>query len=102
MVAGEIDQTKKLMSKDYNIEELLIKNLEGLEIEPSGNAWLRTQRMLRRKQFLRFNVRRFNVFYAVGLVGVGLAANTSVVIASILIFVLDFMAVIITDVFYEL
>ena len=37
-----------------------------------------------------------------GTVGVGLAANTSVVIASILIFVLDFMAVIITDVFYEL
>lgn len=37
-----------------------------------------------------------------GTVGVGLAANTSVVVASILIFVLDFMAVIITDVFYEL
>lgn len=37
-----------------------------------------------------------------GTVGVGLAANTSVVLASILIFVLDFMAVIITDVFYEL
>ena len=37
-----------------------------------------------------------------GTVGVGLAANTSVVIASILIFLLDFIAVIITDVFYEL
>ena len=37
-----------------------------------------------------------------GTVGVGLAANTSVVIASILIFVLDFIAVIITDIFYEL
>lgn len=37
-----------------------------------------------------------------GTVGVGLAANTSVVMASILIFILDFMAVIISDVFYEL
>ena len=37
-----------------------------------------------------------------GTVGVGSAANTSVVLASILIFVLDFMVVIITDVFYEL
>ena len=37
-----------------------------------------------------------------GTVGVGLAANTAVVLASVLIFILDFMAVIITDVFYEL
>lgn len=37
-----------------------------------------------------------------GTAGVGLAANTSVVMASILIFILDFMAVIITDVFTEL
>lgn len=34
-----------------------------------------------------------------GTAGVGLAANTAVVLASILIFILDFMAVIITDVF---
>lgn len=37
-----------------------------------------------------------------GTVGVGLAANTAVVLASILIFILDFLAVIISDVFYEL
>lgn len=37
-----------------------------------------------------------------GTAGVGLAANTAVVLSSILIFILDFMAVIISDVFYEL
>lgn len=37
-----------------------------------------------------------------GTVGVGVAANTAVVIASLLVFVLDFIAVVITDIFYEL
>ncbi len=70
------------MSNDYNIEELLIKKLEGLEIEPSGNAWLKTQRVLRRKNFLRFRARKFNVFYAstivivAGLIG-GIAITQS-------------------------
>lgn len=37
-----------------------------------------------------------------GTVGVGKAANTAVVMASMLIFVLDFIAVFISDIFYEL
>lgn len=37
-----------------------------------------------------------------GTVGVGIAANTAVVMASMLIFVLDFIAVVISDIFFEL
>lgn len=37
-----------------------------------------------------------------GTAGVGRAANSAVVIASLLLFILDFVAVIITDIFYEL
>ncbi|UNY97282.1 ABC transporter permease [Zhouia spongiae] len=37
-----------------------------------------------------------------GTVGVGVAANTAVVLSSLLIFVLDFIAVIIADIFYDL
>ncbi len=37
-----------------------------------------------------------------GTAGVGRAANSAVVIASLLIFIIDFMAVVITDLFYEL
>ncbi|MCB0669345.1 MAG: ABC transporter permease [Saprospiraceae bacterium] len=37
-----------------------------------------------------------------GTAGVGRAANSAVVIASLLLFVLDFVAVIISDIFYEL
>ncbi len=37
-----------------------------------------------------------------GTVGVGVAANTAVVMASMLIFIIDFVAVFISDIFYEL
>ncbi|MGS2740189.1 MlaE family ABC transporter permease [Sinomicrobium sp. M5D2P17] len=45
----------------------------------------------------------FKGYYcARGTVGVGVAANTAVVMASMLIFILDFVAVLISDIFYEL
>ena len=37
-----------------------------------------------------------------GTAGVGIAANTAVVMASLLLFVVDFIAVFISDIFYEL
>ena len=37
-----------------------------------------------------------------GTVGVGLAANSAVVFASMLLFILDFIAVFITDIFVEI
>ena len=37
-----------------------------------------------------------------GTEGVGRAANTAVVLASLLLFVIDFMAVLIADIFYEI
>ncbi|MBL7473229.1 MlaE family ABC transporter permease [Robertkochia sediminum] len=37
-----------------------------------------------------------------GTVGVGVAANTAVVVSSLLVFIIDFMAVIVADIFYEL
>lgn len=37
-----------------------------------------------------------------GTAGVGVAANTAVVVSSLLLFILDFMAVMVTDIFYDL
>ena len=37
-----------------------------------------------------------------GTAGVGKASNSAVVVASVVVFVLDFMAVLIADLFYEL
>ncbi len=37
-----------------------------------------------------------------GTAGVGKAANTAVVVTSLLLFVIDFIAVFITDIFYDL
>lgn len=45
--------------------------------------------------FKGFNCKR-------GTVGVGVAANTAVVMASMLIFILDFIAVFVSDIFFEL
>jgi len=45
----------------------------------------------------------FKGFYCKkGTVGVGLAANTAVVFTSMLLFIIDFIAVFVTDIFYEL
>lgn len=41
-------------------------------------------------------------YSAKGTAGVGLAANTAVVMASLLLFVVDFIAVFVSDIFYEL
>lgn len=41
-------------------------------------------------------------FSTKGTAGVGIAANTAVVIASLLLFVVDFIAVFVSDIFYEL
>lgn len=37
-----------------------------------------------------------------GTAGVGIAANTAVVMASLLLFIMEFIAVFVTDIFYEL
>ena len=37
-----------------------------------------------------------------GTAGVGIAANTAVVMASLLVFVVDFIAVFVTDIFFDL
>jgi phospholipid/cholesterol/gamma-HCH transport system permease protein len=37
-----------------------------------------------------------------GTAGVGRAANTAVVLASLLLFVVDFIAVFVSDIFYDL
>ncbi|WP_047414669.1 ABC transporter permease [Cellulophaga sp. Hel_I_12] len=41
-------------------------------------------------------------FSSKGTAGVGIAANTAVVMASLLLFIVDFIAVFVTDIFYEL
>ena len=37
-----------------------------------------------------------------GTVGVGVAANSAVVLSSMLLFILDFVAVFVTDIFFEI
>jgi len=52
------------MSDKLHIEDLFNRKLEGAELEPSPKTWKTIQRQVRRKQFLRFHPRQFNVYYA--------------------------------------
>jgi PKD repeat protein len=64
------------MSEKLNINELFKTKLEDKEITPSASVWDKTIRVTRRKQFMRFNPARFNVYYLAGtlIVAGGLSA----------------------------
>lgn len=59
------------MKDQFNIEELFRTKLEGAENQPSAAVWNKTARMLRRRQFMKFNASRFNVYYAAALLLLG-------------------------------
>lgn len=62
------------MSNHQNIEDLFRSKLEEAEITPSKGAWKGVQRKLRMKQFLRFDGKSFNIWYAGALLVVGTAS----------------------------
>ncbi len=52
------------MSDKLNMEQLMRTRFDGAELSPSPASWKAIQRKLRWKQFLRFNLGRFNIYYA--------------------------------------
>lgn len=50
--------------RDINLEDLFRNKLEGSEIVPEGDLTTKFLRRLGRKEFLRFNPGRFNIYYA--------------------------------------
>jgi hypothetical protein len=59
------------MNDKLNIEELFKSKLEEMEYTPSPKVWKQTSRALRRREFIRPNPRRFNIFYSVAIILVG-------------------------------
>jgi len=60
------------MSDHQNIEELFRSKLGEAELQASEGVWKGVQRQLRRNNFLRFNARKFNIWY----LGILLVAGT--------------------------
>ena len=56
------------MKDKLNIEQLFKSKLEGMEQTPSPQVWKQTSRALRRKEFFKFNTRRFNIYNTLGLI----------------------------------
>ncbi|MFZ5941414.1 MAG: PKD domain-containing protein [Bacteroidota bacterium] len=58
------------MSNKLPIEDLFRSALEPASLAPSPELWEKTARTLRRQRFLRFTLRRFNIYYLTVLTGV--------------------------------
>ena len=59
------------MSDKLNIEQLFQKTFKDHEVTPSDQSWVKLQRSLKRKQFMRFNPRKLNIFYVAGVIIIG-------------------------------
>lgn len=59
---------------NIEIEELFRKTLENSEITPGSEVKAGLMRKLARKEFLRFNPARFNIYYAAGIVAAAVTA----------------------------
>lgn len=51
------------MLNNNNIEDLFKNKLEGFSTKPSDNLWLKINRKLAFKEFLKFNPAKFNIYY---------------------------------------
>ncbi len=62
------------MGKNDDIERLFREKFEGYRLKPSEGHWGRVVRHLRRREFLHFSPRHFNVWYLAGMLAVALTA----------------------------
>jgi PKD repeat protein len=69
----------KKRREDINIRELFRRKLGNAEIIPDPSVSIRLMRKLARREFLRFNPARFNIYYLGGII---LAVITSAIILS--------------------
>jgi PKD repeat protein len=60
---------------NIDLDELFRKKLESSELEPGALARKNLMRRLERKEFVRFNPARFNIYYLGGIVAAGIAAT---------------------------
>lgn len=63
------------MKEKLNIEQLFKSKFDDFTISPSDVTWKKTLRTLKRKQFMRFNPRKINLYYSLSaiILGTGLS-----------------------------
>jgi PKD repeat protein len=65
----------KRKKQDMGIRELFRRKLENAEIIPDASVSTDLMRTLARREFIRFNPYRFNIYYLGGIIAVGIAAG---------------------------
>jgi len=65
----------KAKKQDMSIRELFRQKLENAEIIPDASVSLKLMRKLARREFLRFNPARFNIYYLGGILVAGITAS---------------------------
>jgi PKD repeat protein len=70
----------KTKSKNINLRQLFRNKLETAEVVPDLSVKSKLMRRVARKEFLRFNPARLNIFYAAGIIVTGIA--TAVILFS--------------------
>jgi hypothetical protein len=63
----------KTKSKNINLRQLFRNKLETAEVVPDLSVKSKLMRRVARKEFLRFNPARLNIFYAAGIIVTGIA-----------------------------
>lgn len=64
----------KTKKRNINIRELFRNTLENAEVIPDASVRAKLMQRVSRKEFMRFNPSRFNIFYLVGIIGAGIVA----------------------------
>ena len=71
----KIKNKVKRKKKEMGIRELFRRKLENAEITPAASVNAELMRTLARREFLRFNPARFNIYYLGGILAAGIAAG---------------------------
>jgi hypothetical protein len=58
--------------QNITLEELFREKLEYADVGPDSSVRTNLLRKLERKEFLRFNINRFNIYYIGGLIVTGI------------------------------
>jgi hypothetical protein len=65
----------KAKKQDISVRELFSRKLDNVGVEPNASVRSQLMRKLARREFIRFNPGRFNIYYLGGILVAGLAAG---------------------------
>ena len=72
----------KTKKENTNLRKLFSQKLEKAEVIPEASVKTKLMRQVARKEFLRFNPARLNIYYVAGILITGIAATVLILSTS--------------------